>query len=223
MERNATQCDKKWKSSHDRVGRRLDDEDLGILYGKMWSSALRPDRTTRVLRYLGIGSSYLDVSAAAGPVERRASELGLALDVRAAGDEQFDERQLAELGGHVDRRPAVGVHRVHVAAGVVDQHPRGVRAAPDDGQMERRRAVDVDLVDGGRVVDEKAHDARVPGRRGDVQRRAAVVATGGVDGGAVTEQQGDDRQQLVTYGHVQRRHFVAAVAASDNRTPQRSR
>jgi len=63
------------------------------------------------------------VSAAAGAVERRAAELGLALDVRPAGDEQADEGELAALRRQVDGRPAVVVVRVHVTPGV-DQRSR---------------------------------------------------------------------------------------------------
>ena len=66
---------------------------------------------------------HLDVSAAAGAVERRAAELGLALDVRPAGDEQADEGELAALRRQVDGRPAVVVVRVHVTPGV-DQRSR---------------------------------------------------------------------------------------------------
>ena len=74
------------------------------------------------LLYAGV-TPHLDVSAAAGAVERRAAELGLALDVRPAGDEQADEGELAALRRQVDGRPAVVVVRVHVTPGV-DQRSR---------------------------------------------------------------------------------------------------
>jgi len=134
-------------------------------------------------------------------VQRCSTEFRLTFYVRFVSNEEFGQCQVSLLGRQMQRRPAVVVVRVDIAA-VVDQQTGCVQTAVQYRQMQRRRTVDVRLLDGGGVVDEQLYDVRVSGGCSHVQRRAPVVATGRVDVGAVAEQNRDGGQQLVTDCHV---------------------